>query len=311
MDVFEKMVLNKAVTSVFLDKLVQLLPNKEWLLLLCMKYIGDNPNMMYMFEATTPSIANGSNIDTVLDKCIDPLLSSHGKMFSCLIEVVKSILTVNPDLARERADLIDRLLPKALTSEGDAQKSLFGICLALAVGPEARRRVRTVLEPVVTFKTDRFSYRASDMVRSPMGYSGLRNLGSTCYMNSVLQQLFHTPAFRYLVLTGKFDDNEAHKAIQVLFSEMICSQRRFADTERFAKVWKGWGNMPVNVREQQDANEFLQIFLDRFPAEMCSICRGEIENTIKRSPATFELPIRNQCISASGELHGGRQMSHK
>ena len=32
------------------------------------------------------------------------------------------------------------------------------------------------------------------------GFVGLRNLGSICYMNSMLQQFFAIPAFRYSVL---------------------------------------------------------------------------------------------------------------
>jgi hypothetical protein len=100
-------------------------------------------------------------------------------------------------------------------------------------------------------------------------------------MNSILQQLFHTPAFCYSLLTSKFDGNEAHQAIQDIFAEMVLSQRRFADTEKFAKVWRGWGNIPINPREQQDASEFLHIFLDQFPPTLHSIYRGEIENTIE------------------------------
>jgi ubiquitin C-terminal hydrolase len=32
------------------------------------------------------------------------------------------------------------------------------------------------------------------------GFVGLKNLGATCYMNSLLQQLYHTPEFRAEIL---------------------------------------------------------------------------------------------------------------
>jgi hypothetical protein len=40
----------------------------------------------------------------------------------------------------------------------------------------------------------------SNVVRSPTGYVGLRNLGATCYMNSLLQQFYGVEALRYGVL---------------------------------------------------------------------------------------------------------------
>lgn len=36
--------------------------------------------------------------------------------------------------------------------------------------------------------------------RSPTGYAGLKNLGSTCYINSMIQQLFMNKTFRYCIL---------------------------------------------------------------------------------------------------------------
>jgi ubiquitin C-terminal hydrolase len=38
------------------------------------------------------------------------------------------------------------------------------------------------------------------MEKAQCGYVGLRNQGATCYMNSLLQQLYMIPALRYVII---------------------------------------------------------------------------------------------------------------
>jgi ubiquitin C-terminal hydrolase len=40
-------------------------------------------------------------------------------------------------------------------------------------------------------------------LRSSTGFAGLKNFGATCYMNSVIQQLYMIPDLRYGVLASE------------------------------------------------------------------------------------------------------------
>lgn len=73
------------------------------------------------------------------------------------------------------------------------------------------------------------SYQPSALQKSPTGFVGLRNLGATCYMNSLLQQLFHTPVFRAEALSvpitevADSQEGELMYQLQLLFGHLLVS----------------------------------------------------------------------------------------
>ncbi|KAB7497647.1 Ubiquitin carboxyl-terminal hydrolase 24, partial [Armadillidium nasatum] len=94
--------------------------------------------------------------------------------------------------------------------------------------------------------------------RCPSGFVGLKNGGATCYMNSVLQQLFLVPGIQEDILSVNSDeecDDSLFFQLQNLFGHLLESQLQYYTPEKF---WScvSMGGQPINIREQQDAFEF-------------------------------------------------------
>ena len=94
-------------------------------------------------------------------------------------------------------------------------------------------------------------------------YLGLLNSGSTCYMATIIQILFHTGAFRQLIYSYK-DPPPAPEAFQRLFLDLQLSSR--APTVNGFIHSLGPFNDLANV--QNDANEFLIGILERLENDL-------------------------------------------
>lgn len=109
-----------------------------------------------------------------------------------------------------------------------------------------------------------------NMEKSFTGYVGLKNLGCTCYMNSLIQQLFMIPYFREEILNiedktlfqNDLNDNILYQ-FQLILAGLKFSHKQYVDPRKLCFSLKDHEGNPINVLEQMDAHEFFNEFFDR------------------------------------------------
>ena len=98
---------------------------------------------------------------------------------------------------------------------------------------------------------------------------GLKNLGCICYMNSILQQVYMVPTFRYAIMGYKGiplqDPNldDALNQLQIMYSYLTLSEKEDYNPKKFCQVFKDFDGNPINVMIQQDSQEFFNNFFDK------------------------------------------------
>jgi hypothetical protein len=114
----------------------------------------------------------------------------------------------------------------------------------------------------------------------------LKNVGNTCYLNSLLQTYFMMPQLRKRVLSlelknagpspandpssngaaaapVKDDTTPFMKELQRMYSHLIASQEKFFDPSKLFKSLVDEQGNPVRIGSQEDVGEFNDLFLWR------------------------------------------------
>jgi ubiquitin C-terminal hydrolase len=118
--------------------------------------------------------------------------------------------------------------------------------------------------------------------RAAGGYVGLQNFGCTCYMNSLFQQLYMIPEFRYKMLRlstdtlATADCDRVGVNLQKLFASLLLSKDEYCAPGDFCAEFKGFDGKPVNVHIQQDVDEFMNLVLEKLESELRVLNHEEV-----------------------------------
>ncbi|CAF4573224.1 unnamed protein product [Rotaria sp. Silwood1] len=143
--------------------------------------------------------------------------------------------------------------------------------------------------------------------RASCGFVGLFNGGATCYMNSILQQLYMLPQISEHILSvlddgehingvNKTSDSSLFYQVQQVFGHLMESKMQYYSPESLWKVFRLWGQ-EINVREQQDAFDFFTAMTDQIDEYLKNIKQEEIFHK------QFEGIFCNQMICTNGCNH--------
>ncbi|KAK9822778.1 hypothetical protein WJX74_007862 [Apatococcus lobatus] len=92
-------------------------------------------------------------------------------------------------------------------------------------------------------------------------FTGLKNGGATCYMNSVFQQLFMQPTIRHMILSASpvgeaVEGDSVFGQMQITFAHLALSIREYFIPDGFWRAFKDYDGESINIREHQDGYEF-------------------------------------------------------
>ena len=118
-------------------------------------------------------------------------------------------------------------------------------------------------------KNKNFQLNYNDVNRKE--FIGLKNMSSTCYMNSILQQFFMIPMLRETILSiGKEDKidlnpNTILYQLQLLFASLKAYDFKYYDPKDFVIVSK------LSFYEQMDADEYYGLLIDKLENDISNL----------------------------------------
>ena len=164
-----------------------------------------------------------------------------------------------------------------------------------------------IMERLISLHNQQLKYSVKDIgnengAKAASGYVGLKNLGCTCYINSLLQQLYMMPDLRKQILdlqAGELEKVNCDRVIinlQRIFANLRHSHTEYFVPNDFCNDFKDANKHSINVLTQQDVDEFFNLLTEKIENELTILNANQI---IKEN---LEITIKYEYTSLEAEL---------
>ncbi|KAJ5674990.1 uncharacterized protein N7477_004924 [Penicillium maclennaniae] len=235
---------------------------------------------MVMLRHRTQEFVGRETIDPLmhgftllLELCLDLADKAHVDLGD--FDLAEQILGIYlfPDLSPDIENLTAPQLP---VLHSPTRQKLYSIVGLLCKRNDVNLgQVIDMLEPVVPRDVSygpNSSWDRSKIIRAPPGYAGLKNLSNTCYLNSLMTQLFMNIEFRDFMLKLDLVDPDSSQSLlketQKLFAMMQDTFTKHTDPTDFVEQIKTYDNEAIDVTIQMDVDEFYNLLFDRWEAQI-------------------------------------------
>ncbi|KAI1457701.1 hypothetical protein F4805DRAFT_427886 [Annulohypoxylon moriforme] len=284
--------------------------------------------LLHKLNAENPGVVN---LPACIEKCAELLLSytstediahpekdvvAHGLITILNIGITEA--SIEKELVRFPNDFVSKLFSRHLFAPeyGDealvpkvilhtpSRSMLYDIIFALVKDDVIQTTsLLQKLNQLTSYRTEDGSevyqyelpqaFDRSTAIRSSCGYSGLRNLSNTCYLNSLFTQLFMNVGFRRFMLEKRVRNPLTHPLLhetQVLFAYLQDSRRRWVEPAGCVGQITTYDETPIDIHNQMDVDEFYSLLFDRWEAQFSlesdkkslrSIYGGELVQQVK------------------------------
>jgi len=139
-------------------------------------------------------------------------------------------------------------------------------------------------------------------------YVGLKNFGATCYVNSMLQQLFMMPSFRRLILSIPADKIPLENCdrviynLQKIFAYLMLSDQKYYLPEELYNDLKWSDGRKIDVRQQNDTDEFFNLLSDKLGNELKGLEQEKQLQEIMNSVLTEQIESLDLNVKYTKEI---------
>ncbi|GAO48806.1 hypothetical protein G7K_2975-t1 [Saitoella complicata NRRL Y-17804] len=252
----------------------------------------DASRMQILFKEWMKLLLSHESIESADSSRQDSFVEGVSTLLSCLIksqQETNSRLVCSGDNLRGLFQLL--FLPnipqhaedlKAFKSRCYHERTRAALYELMSNLTETPEKVRMLLERITDVLNSAEEsgalpplLRREWLAKAPSGFCGMKNLSNTCYVNSVVTQLYMNPSFRQFVfdlpVEHQTEEPTADEAspmdllikLQRLFADLQTSKQKFIDPTSFIQTIKDYDGKPLDPTVQFDADEFFNMLFDR------------------------------------------------